>query len=343
MFGAVTAEQRLEKNVVKIFSNPKYAALSGVLLIGERSVDDTIPTACTNGRDERYGREMIDALSDAELRYVILHEVRHKLYRHLKTWKNLHDINHSLANAACDYVINLELNDENDDGFAVMPSGDYEGLVDERFRGMDSAQVFNILLSEQPEQPELPETPGQGGQGTSGVGTQAGTSQQGRSNPTGDDNTSVGFDDHDWDGAQQLTEEEKKELDRQIDQGIRQGVLAANKMRGSGRGGQGINLDALLKPQVDWRDVLREFITTTCSGNDYSTYNRPNRRYMHAGMYLPSGISETVEELVFAVDTSGSCFSDRELSGFMSEVVGVVETVAPERVRILYWGSYLER
>jgi len=27
----------------------------------------------------------------------------------------------------------------------------------------------------------------------------------------------------------------------------------------------------------------------------------------------------------------------------MSEVVGVVETVAPERVRILYWGSYLER
>ena len=83
-----------------------------------------------------------------------------------------------LANAACDYVINLELNDENDDGFAVMPSGDYQGLVDERFRGMDSAQVFDILLSEQPEQPELPETPGQGGHGTSGVGAQAGTSQQ---------------------------------------------------------------------------------------------------------------------------------------------------------------------
>jgi predicted metal-dependent peptidase len=224
-----------------------------------------------------------------------------------------------------------------------MPSGDYQGLVDERFRGMDSAQVFNILLSEQPEQPELPEKPGQGRQCPPGVGTQAGTPQQGHSNTTGNDNTPVGFDDHDWDGAQQLTEEEKKELDRQIDQGIRQGVLAANKMRGSGQGGHGINLDALLKPQVDWRDVLREFVTATCSGNDYSTYNRPNRRYMHAGMYLPSGISETVEELVFAVDTSGSCFDDRELTGFMSEVVGVVETVAPERVRILYWGSYLER
>ena len=118
-------------------------------------------------------------------------------------------------------------------------------------------------------------------------------------------------------------------------------MLAANKMRGSGKGGQGINLDALLKPQVDWRDVLREFVTETCSGSDYSTYNRPNRRYMHAGMYLPSGISETVEELVFAVDTSGSCFNDRELRGFMSEVVSVVETVSPERVRILYWDSYI--
>ena len=76
MFGAVTAEQRLEKNVVKIFSNPKYAALSGVLLIGERSVDDTIPTACTNGRDERYGVQRGEIARQAHFYHSYTHLLR---------------------------------------------------------------------------------------------------------------------------------------------------------------------------------------------------------------------------------------------------------------------------
>ena len=62
----------------------------------------------------------------------------------------------------------------------------------------------------------------------------------------------------------------------------------------------------LLKTQVDWREVLREFVTTTCVGNDYSTWSRPNRRLLGQDIYLPSGISEKVEDLVVAVDTSYS-------------------------------------
>jgi hypothetical protein len=74
----LTAEQRLSKALVSIMSQPKYTALAGVLMIGEKTIND-MPTACTNGRDEMYGREFVDNLTDAELRGVVLHENYHKL------------------------------------------------------------------------------------------------------------------------------------------------------------------------------------------------------------------------------------------------------------------------
>ena len=77
----LSAEQRLSKAVVDIMGNPKYIALAGVLMIGSRVVDDKVKTACTNGRDEKYGRAFIETLSDAELRFLVLHECYHKLYR----------------------------------------------------------------------------------------------------------------------------------------------------------------------------------------------------------------------------------------------------------------------
>ena len=85
-----------------------------------------------------------------------------------------------------------------------------------------------------------------------------------------------GFDEHDWEGAQELSADEQRELARDIDEAIRQGALIAGKM---GSGGDR-DLSDLLKPQIDWREVLREFITPRCTGSDYSTWRRPNSRYV---------------------------------------------------------------
>ena len=81
----MTAEQRVQKAIVAIMQNQKYVALAGILMIGERVITDDpkIPTACTNGRDEMYNRDFVDKLNDAELRFLILHESYHKLYRHM--------------------------------------------------------------------------------------------------------------------------------------------------------------------------------------------------------------------------------------------------------------------
>lgn len=319
----LTAEERLSKAVVAIMGHPRYTALAGVLMIGEKTIDDDVPTACTNGRDVKYGRAFVDGLTDAELRGLVLHEDEgHKLHRHLEIWKWMYEIDPHLANCACDYVINIKIVDDNrQDGFAALPEG---GLVDERFRGMDSAQVFNILRKEQDEQSQDDQGGGSQDDESGGDGEPSSSSGGG----------SAGLDEHDWEGAQSLSDEDKRELARDIDEAIRQGAMAAGKMGGTGNR----DLDELLQPQIDWREVLREFIQNTCAGNDYSTYARPNRRLMSQGIIMPSGISEQVGELVIAIDTSGSV-GQRELTAFLSEVKGVCDTVKPDKLRLLYWGS----
>ena len=301
----LTPEQRVSKAVVDIMANPKYTALAGVLMIGERRVETDpakCPTAYTNGKNEVYGADFIADLNDKQLRFLILHEVYHKLYRHLTTWQHLYKQDAQLANMACDYVINVKIADDNSDGFATMDGKLKCGCFDEKYRGWDSAQVFNDLKQ------------------------QGGDSQ---GNGQGQ-----GFDEHGWDDAESMTADEQRDLARDIDEAIRQGALVAGK---TGSGGDR-DLAELLTPQVDWREVLREFVQTTCAGSDYSTYRRPNRRYLSSGMYMPSGVSESVGELIVAVDTSGS-IGQRELSVFLSEIKEICDTVHPDAIRLLYWDT----
>ena len=325
----LTPQQRLSKCVIDILGNEKYTAMNGVVMIGERAVKPCPPfhTACTNGRDEWYDPAFIELLNDAELRFVIIHENFHKMYRNLITWCELYKIDPRLANQACDHVINIQIVDDNKDGFATMPVA-VPGHNDERFRNMSAAQVFNILRKEE----EGEEGEGEGeGEGEEGEG-EPGKGKPCKGKPG---SGSGGFDEHDWEGAQELTEAEKNELEREIDEAIRQGALTAGKL---GTGGA-IDINELVKTQVDWREVLREFIKTTCAGSDYSTYNRPNRRYLSTGVYMPSGISEAVGDLVFAVDMSGSTSMGKMRPMFLAEIQEVCNTVNPARIHVMYWDT----
>ena len=241
------------------------------------------------------------------------------------TWQHLAKENAELANMAMDYVINIKLIDDNTDEFATMTGELAMGCIDTKYRDWDTALVYHDLVKNPP-----PQDGNGGGDGKTGIGNPDGetvsqplTSGQGKP-----------IDSHDWDGAKDMTPTEANELARDIDEAIRQGALVAGK---TGSGGDR-DLVELLKPQIDWREVLREFVTTTCTGSDYSTWQRPNRRYISAGVYMPSGISESIGELVIAIDTSGS-IGQPELSRFLTEVKEICDTVHPEKVRLLYWDT----
>ena len=298
---ALTAEQRIERCHIDLMKSPQFVAYSGILMIGETKVDDNIPTACTNGKDVKFGRGFVQSLNDAQLRGLILHEAKHKMYRHLLTWKHLHKQDPMRANMACDYVINLEIQDESEKSnkFVVLPDG---ALLNEKYRGLNSAEVFALL----------PENEG-------GIGGEG-------------DGDGGGFDEHDWEGAEGLNDAEKTALAKEIDQAIRQGAILAGKVGG--------NIDRsftdLMSAKVDWKEALREFVSSVSQGKDDSTWRKPNRRWLQHDIYMPSTVSESMGRVVVAIDTSGSIYGE-VLNRFVSEVASVMQNMNPEQVDLLYW------
>lgn len=303
-------ERKLKKVKIALMRNPLFVHLSGVMMVGKTKVEDNFPTAYTDGKNEGYGRELIKWMNEKELGFVILHENLHKAYRHLYTWRKLYDIDPQLANQACDYVINLQLvNSDPAENFIAMPMKDGKlfGLLDKRFEGMDTKQVFDILRKEKQE----------GGEGGEGGGD--------------------GFDEHDWEGAKEMTEQEKKELAKEIDRALRQGQIAAQKA-GKGKGGMDRAISELLTPVVDWREALRDFVTSVCAGKDTSSWKKVNRRFIGHDIYMPSLIGERVGRIVVGVDTSGS-IGGRILDRFLSEVKSLADEMKPEAIDLLYWDA----
>jgi predicted metal-dependent peptidase len=318
----LSAEQRIEKAHVALMRHKKFCLFSGLFMVGKVTVEDSMPTAATNGVDVYYGRAFVDRLDDKQLGFLILHEAMHKAYRHLSTWEKLWKKNAGLANAACDYVINLQIKDYDPTEDTVrMPTdekGDVMGLVDERFRGMDAAQVFAILEKEQD---------GKGGSG-------------GSPNPNGWDKTAPsgnvpqGFDEHLWDEAAEMEPKEAEQMAKEIDNAIRQGALLAGKMNG----GVSREIQELLTPKIDWRDVLRDFVKQIAKGGDDSSWRRFSKRMLGSNIYMPQTVSRRLGCIAVGIDTSGSI--DREmLAEFLAEVKAVCDEVTPSKVELIYWDS----
>lgn len=306
--------RRLKKIKISLMRNPEFALWSGIMMVGKTSVEENVPSAYTNGRDEVYGRAFMEGLNDKELAFVVLHENMHKAFRHLFTWRKLWDENKMLANAACDYVINIQLKDlDPQEKVLAMPmkNGKAYGLVDERFRGMHAKQVFDILKKEQEE------------------------------NDGGGDGEGEGFDEHDWEGAKELSGEEVKELEREIDQAMRSGVMASKKI-GGGSSDMEREFEGQLEPKVDWRDQLREFVKATCSNKDTSSWRRVNRRFLSGDVYMPSMIGEKVGHIAIGRDTSGS-MGNAEILASVSETKGIAEEVSPDRIDLIDWDCSVEK
>jgi predicted metal-dependent peptidase len=143
-----------------------------------------------------------------------------------------------------------------------------------------------------------------------------------------------GFDEHDWKGARDLTEEEEEQLGRDIDNALREGSILAGRLGGNVPRG----IDEILHPKVDWREALRMFITSHVRGGDMSTWRRPNRRYLGIDIVMPSSISEKAKTFVIGVDTSDSIGGNGPAQ-FMGEIKCICDDVTPETVELLYWDS----
>ena len=327
------AEKRIELVHVSLMREKSFAFFAGMFMVGSTKVVEDKITAGTNGRDTWYGREFVDALTDKELAFLIMHENMHKCYRHLTTWKALDDINRNITNAACDFVINVQLYDmDPEEKFLAFPrskaTGEREGLFDEQYRGMDTKQVFDILLKKKKEKG------GQRGRKVKGDGD--GTNRQ-PVDMFDDEDGDVGFDNHDWDGAKQLSEEEKKQLDREVEQAIRQGGIYAGKFGGN----TPREIGELLNPKVNWKDVLQRFARSNIRDRDSISWRKAHRNFLWQDIILPSILGKRVKYLLLGMDTSGSVAGPL-LTDFLSEMNGLVKSVGIDRLDIVYWDAEIQ-
>jgi len=324
----LTAEQRIERTHVQLMRDKNFCLFSGVFMIGKVIISDKVDTARTDGRNVEYGRAFVDSISDKQLAFLVIHEAMHKAYRHMMVWKNIAKENARLANMAMDYVINLQIQDYDPQRTTVEMPKDYSGkplgLIDEKYRGMDTMQVYQILKKEC--------TGGGGKGGDKGKGDgQPDNSSDGRGEP-------YEFDEHDWEGASDLSEEDEQELGKEIDHALREGAILAGKMKGNVPRG----IEELLHPKVDWKEALRDFVKAHTKGLDESTWRRPNRRYLGVDIIMPSTIGFKAERISIGTDTSGS-IGGEILGRFLGEAKLICDDVEPEIIDMMYWDTHVAR
>ena len=100
-------------------------------------------------------------------------------------------------------------------------------------------------------------------------------------------------------------------------------------------------LDSIAHPQVDWKAALRRFLAETAR-DDYR-WQRPNRRYINRGLYMPEIRSNRAPAFAVLWDTSGSLYSKELQEMIAAEVESIFYEVQPERLYVIYTDTIVQR
>ena len=86
------------------------------------------------------------------------------------------------------------------------------------------------------------------------------------------------------------------------------------------------------RSRLDWRTLLRHYLVSAAR-DDYR-WSVPNRRFLDAGLYLPSMHCEGLDTLAVLIDTSGS-LDPATLATFWAEVRAVAEELRPDTLAVV--------
>lgn len=211
------AEKHVEKAVAGlVLDNPFFGVL---ILKMKRVIDNSQPSAWTNGTHIGYNVDFVNGLSLTQLKGLLAHEVMHvamshhlrRGHRDPKKW-----------NQAADYVINAILEEA---GF-LLPEG---GLMNPQYKDHTTEHVYNIL-------PDQPKSDGDGDGNGDGQGSNWGEVRDGDFN----------------------SEAERRELEDKVQMDTQQAAKAA-KIQGNLPSALDRLIEQLTKAQLDWRELLQRY------------------------------------------------------------------------------------
>ena len=316
-------EVPIEEKTRKKFVRARITLLNHQPFFGQIALNtptiftDSIETMGVDGVSLFVNPKFVEEKSQAELCGVIAHECLHVALLH-PTRRGQRDP--KKWNIATDHAVNLELLKaiRADDSYLMeLPS---DCLADPQYDGMSADTIYNRLPDDKGDDGGDP------GEDKGEDGDQPGDQP---SNQPGNSPGDTGGCGEVFDAPADVSVEE---LEGQIKRKV---VQAAHSARAQGKlpGNMESMIDDMLKPVVDWKSKLREHFERVFP-SDYS-WMRPNRRFLHEGLYLPGVEKDGTGHIVVGVDTSGSV-SDNEIAQFVGEINSICEDVVPEKVTIIY-------
>ena len=275
------------------------------LLMLNKYWDNRIPTACVGKNGINYqlriNEEFWTSLDDAKKMGLLKHELLHIAFNHLTMHFNFSD--KRLANVAMDMEINQYI-DAN-----MLPEG---GITLESYPELNLNEragcryYYDALRKAQKDKDE---------KGTSGS---PGMDKLLDGLGNGNDPTN-----HDWEIFDDLSEAERKLVDKQTQRVLNQAKEQTVKRQGTvpGEIESQIILDVIVPPKFDWKGFIRRFTGISTRVFTKKIRRKENRRFSdNPGLKI-----KMKQHMLLAIDTSGSV-SDDELKEFMNEIHHIYKT-----------------
>ena len=274
---------------------------SVLLMHSKFALDEETDTAYTDGEYICFSPKFVKKLNDQELEFILIHEVMHIVLDHCK--RKVDSWDQYLFNVAADIVVNSNIlysYKMDKSKITIREYGESMHLAPNKKEGYNYTleQVYEMIS-----------------------GGKKSNAKDSKNNKNNLNNSS--FDDHSFwpnDGGdneewKQILVEAKKISDlvkqaREKDSGNIPKLLERE-------------INELINPQLDWREILQDFICEET--NDYS-FNPPDRRMQWNPLLLPdfNEKEESVSNIWFVIDTSGSVRQE-ELTACISEIVSAFE------------------
>lgn len=275
------------------------------LLMLNKFWDQRIPTACVGKNGINYqlriNEEFWTSLEDPKKMGLLKHELLHIAFNHLTMHFNFSD--KRLANVAMDMEINQYI-DAN-----MLPEG---GITLDSYPELNLQEragcryYYDALRKAQKDKDE---------KGTSGSDAMD-KLLDGLGN--GEDPTN-----HDWEIFDDLSEAERKLVDKQTQRILSQAKEQTVKRQGTvpGEINGVIIIEEIVPPKFDWRGFIRRFTGVSTRVFTKKIRRKENRRFSdNPGLKI-----KMKQHMLLAIDTSGSV-SDDELKEFMNEIHHIYKT-----------------
>ena len=321
------------------------------------AIDEKCETAATDAHKIFFGPSFLESLSDAELDFVLIHEILHVALQHCFRDNGRESY---LFNVACDIVVNSNIMKSLPKTKALKILGDTPmHIAPDGKEGYNytAEEVYDMLLNKSKKSGGSSGSGSGNGQSNQGGSSSANNSSsssqtskdgggssksdsakskqgksgkgQGSSSKQGEDgqgeNTKTGcygtiIDDHSkWDYSGETPAELVDSWARCFEDAVQ---LISVEDPSNMRGTMPAFAERILKErkdgQLDWRHILHEFIQEEI--NDYS-FSPPDRRFSDSDFFLPdyNATEETIMNVLFMVDTSGS-MSDKMIAQCYDEI-----------------------